>query len=176
MADITGTFSLVDENHQTQFTGSNLRIGLFELVDTPHLFFQSGTVIFDTTSLPGDSTFIQDQIIWDGELSLNLIDSTFVDGSYSDGTYLDSTYVIRNFNPVWTEYSIWDITDSESLEGYRHRVPLNPKVGNFYANFHAPDPGIYQIRWRYQKDINTLVKEIREPFRVISKGISSDRT
>lgn len=179
----SGNIQAVDYPHQFFITGSDLRTGTITAVDSTHYSNTfSSIVIGDTTQIQGDSTFLQGSLIdsFTG-LILTLFDSTYVDGSWSgDGTHIDSTYwEPRLFNPLWIDYSIWYTPDSttEIIQGTKKRVPLNPKVGYFYANMYAPNkPGLYDIRWRYQQDSHLLAKEIREPFSVTPFGTKSDST
>lgn len=136
-----------------------------------------GVVISDTTSRDQTKGFIQGALLNSGGLTQTFSDATYTGGYWSgDGTQFDSTYVQRAFNPLWIDYSIWYTPDAttEHLRGTRNRMPMNAQVGNYYANMEAPTPGKYEIRWRYQKDVSSYVREIREPFTVTTWGISSN--
>lgn len=179
MATITGTINAVDTTHQAQLVSSDLRSGHLYAVDATHRGFLEGVVIGDTVSVVGDRSFVQDTLFNTTSLTLTLFDSTYIDGSWSgDGTLFDSTYwEPRLFNPIWIDYSIWQTPDAttENLQETNRRVPQNPRVGYFYANMYAPDsPGKYEIRWRYQKDAESLGREIREPFTVTTFGIDPE--
>ena len=176
MATITGTINGADSHHIASLTGGDLRTGSFAGFDLSHQGHISGVVIGDTTSRSRDSIFVQGSLLDSTSLPLTLWDSTYIDGTYVDGTYQDSTYVVRTYNPIWINYSVWFL-DSTTLVGTRLRTPMNPQVGQFYANMYAPDnPGRYEIRWRYQKDSSSYAQEIDEPFSVRSWGIDSDYT
>jgi len=176
MALINGTINTIDSPHVAVLTEYRSRSGSIFVEDKDHVSSLSGIVIEETLSVYGDSTFVQDSLSA-SNLNLILMDSTFIDGILTDGTYVDSTYVVRWFNPIWLNYSIWNLHDStESLIGTRERTPYNPRVGYYYANMYAPDPGPYEIRWRYQKDTDVYAKEIRQPFMVVSRGIDPDRS
>lgn len=180
MATISGTIIAVDTPHGAHIVGGDLRTGTLLAVDSTHQTALSGVVIGDSTRNLRDSTFVQGKILESTDLILNLIDATYINGSWSgDGTFVDSTYWIRPYNPIWLNYSIWfleppDATEA-TLQGYRLRTAANPQVGQFYANMYAPDdPGRYEIRWRYQKDSDSLGNEIIEPFSVSSWGIIAE--
>lgn len=178
MATISGTISAVDSSHQAIILDRWSRSGSILFSDSLHVADLEGIVINDTTTVMGDSTFVQDYLLQSDGLTLTLIDSTFINGVLIDGTYVDSTYTIRWFDPIWLNYSIWKMDgSSEEIIGTRERHPLNPRVGIYYANMFAPsDPGQYQIRWRYQKDTELYASEVREPFRVETAGIDADQT
>ena len=175
----SGTISAVDSPHQFFITGADIRSGSVLGVDKAHQSsILTGIVISDSTAIPGDSSFVQGSPLGAGDLTLSLSDATYVDGSWSgDGTFFDSTYwEPRPFNPIWINYSIWFLTPpSESpavLKGTKNRAAANSAVGQYYANMFAPDPGRYEIRWRYQQDQLSFAREVIEPFSVSSSGLS----
>ena len=176
MAVITGTIQAVD-THQALLINDSLRTGALTGIDNTHSAILEGLVLQDSSRLATAPEFVQGDLLGPNDLSLTLLDSTFIDGSYSgDGTYFDSTYSVRWFTPVSLNYSIWymsppDRSDS-TLIGTRTRTAIESNVGQFYANMVAPDPGDYEIRWRYLKDADSFGHEIVEPFSVTTLGIS----
>lgn len=175
---ITGTITAVDAPH-TALLLSDVRSGSLTATDSMHMATLQGVVIGDSTIYPSAGTFVQGQQMMSNDISLTLIDSTYIDGSWGgDGTVYDSTYQERLYNPLWLNYSVWfqEPLDksSETLVGPRNRVALNPSVGQFYVNMYAPEPGDYEIRWRYQKDSDNLAQEIVEPFSVSSSGTTAE--
>jgi len=93
--------------------------------------------------------------------------------TYSDGTYIDGTYTEpRPYNPIEISYGIYTVTDGTSeLDGYRFRDPLNPKVGQFYANMETPsDVGDHKIQWLYKKDQSSLTVAVDQCFTVTHWG------
>lgn len=174
---VSGTFSLIDDPHIfSGFLSSDLRTGTFSLIDSTHVIdFEQGDVIDSLKQVPGDATLIQDKVLNSTDLTLSLWDRIYSDGSLIDGTYVGSEYIPRQFNPVFLDYSIWKhSSDGTTPVDYRHRTAANPRVGEFYANMYAPDdPGNYEIRWRYQKTLESYTKEVRETFLVQSWGIDA---
>lgn len=175
MSTITGTIDATDI-HQASLVGNDLRVGSISVLDKAHDSYISGVIIEDTIRQSRDSTFLQGSLLTPSDLPLTLMDSTYTGGFWNgDGTLIDSTYRVRTFDPYWINYSIWflippDATSAE-LQGYRLRTAANNDVGEYYANMYAPDPGHYEIRWRYQKDQSSLGHEIIEPFSVSTEGI-----
>ena len=181
MATVTGTVLAVDyPSHQSFVQASQDRTGQVRAIETDHINRVEGFLIGDTTQLSQGAVFTQNQVLGPLDLTLTLWDSTVVDGTNvnGDGTYVDSTYMVRNYNPLWTNYSIWSITDgTRELQGIRTRTPINPMVGQFYASMEVPETaGNYEIDWQYQKDRSSQTKVIAESFRVRVFGATSDQT
>ena len=178
MATITATIRALENPHSCFVFSDIANQASVTAVDSDHTCSISAFVIGQTIERSRDSTFVQDQLITSGDLTLSLYDSTYVDGTKIDGTYQDGTYVVRTFNPIWTNYSIWymdpPLGTEELLQGYRFRTPMNPQIGQFYANMIAPDPGRYKIQWLYKKDQSSYVTAIDEPFSVSTRGISPE--
>lgn len=178
MALITGTLNVIDALQQAHLVGGDLRTGSFHVIDSTHQAYFSGILLSDSTYIPQDATFIQGSLT--DSLSVTFWDSTYTGGTLTDGTYVGGAYLTRTYNPVWLNYSIWYLQRPDgtaSPVGFTLRTAANPSVGQFYANIYAPDePGLYEIRWRYQKEPASLAHEIISPFRVTSWGITSDAT
>lgn len=177
MATITATIRAIENPHTNLISSDVANLGTISSVDSDHTCSVYAFIIDQTIQRTRDTTFIQDQLI-DGQLSLSLYDSTYIDGTKIDSTYMDGTYQVRTFNPIWTNYSIWYLDPPEGIEsvlqGYRFRTPINPNVGQFYANMIAPDPGRYKIQWLYKKNQSSFVMAIDEPFSVSSRGVDSE--
>lgn len=176
MALITGTLQATDANHTGSLTGGDLRTGSFSATDLQSTGYFYGVVIGDSTRNPNSLTYTQGQPVKD--MTLTFYNRRFSDGSYSDGTYFDSTYLVRNYNPIWLNYSIWYLTPPDSstavLQGTRTRTADNTRVGYYNTNMMAPEPGRYELRWRFQKDTSSYAKEIVQPFTVNSWGLTSN--
>jgi len=168
-AKITGEVEALDYEHLFFITGGDIRIGEITAVDKTDVLNFSAIVIDSSKEISGDSTFIKNDLIGSNDLTLNLRETV-----YNDGTYLGT----RPFDPNWVNYSIWFLnTPDESsaiLQDNPWRYATQQSVGNYYANMNAPDPGRYEIRWKYQKDQSSYAKEIVEPFVVISDGLAPE--
>jgi len=168
---ITGTFGISNNN---VIFPSNEEYGGFALEDAhPDDGDAKAYVIDEVKVIVGDTTFIQDALLNDGSsLPIEFWDRTYVGGTLVDGTYIGGIYTVRRYNPIDIYYSIID-SDGTSI-GCSFRTPYSMSMGNFYANMLAPHvPGSYDIRWRYQKDSSSYVKEVRENFFVKTWGIDA---
>lgn len=71
-------------------------------------------------------------------------------------------------------YAIYDFTTGvEVLVGPAARVPLNPQVGEYYANCIVPDNatvGLYRIRWTFRETVNGPEHQVVQEFEIISDG------
>ena len=74
---------------------------------------------------------------------------------------------------------MWYVEDSSNniLIGDRYREASRKDVGRYYTSMVVPRPtGKYEIRWRYQKRIDSYAREVVMPFLCQSAGIDTDRT
>ena len=138
------------------------------------------SIAYTTLTLSGDQTFLQEQILGQGDLTLILRDWTYFGGIPLDATtYVDGTWMYRWFDPSYITYSIWykDYDTSDySLVGYKYRDPISNNVGDYYAPMEVPrPPGHYQIRWLYTKSSTSYGKEIIQAFTAVSRGIDAMR-
>jgi len=182
---IYGYIHAIDRTHTVRFIGGPTDPGYAWLIDSVHQSLFTGYVLSDSTTLPTDGTFSQEQILTRGDLTLTLADWTYAGGRQFDATtYVDGTWGYRYYNPLWINYSIWyqaydgtryDSSASFAVVGSRTRSPVNyPTVGSYYAPMVVPSPpGHYEIRWRYQKDSSSYAKEIDVPFVSLSRGVDS---
>lgn len=72
-------------------------------------------------------------------------------------------------------YNIYYVTEDkvEILMPPANRVPVNPSMGEYFADFQIPidaNIGDYRIRWFFRQYTNTRQIEIMNPFSVISDG------
>ena len=175
--DAFGSIFIKDAPHVSQFFGYVGLTGNLFCIDSTHQSLFSGYVISDSSCLPGDQTFVQGAILSVSDLTLSLSDWTYANGRLrDDGTYVDGTFGWRSYDPLWLNYAIWyqDYdTSAKSLVGYRYRTPARQNVGTYYAPMVVPTlPGHYEIRWCYQKDSNSYVRELVQPFVSVSNGLT----
>ena len=166
---ITGNISCIDSS--SAFIGRPFRglTGYFRSVYEPDSMDTTSYYICRTDSSTTGKAFAQEQLLLKDDLPLNLRDSTFVGGTLVDGTYVGSIYQIRQFDPIWINYGLFYTPDNTNwiLEGYRYRTPLHTAVGQYHANFEAPDMvGQHKIQWLYKKDQSSCVRAIDMFFNV----------
>jgi hypothetical protein len=138
------------------------------------------SIIFDSTTVAGDQTYLQQQILGPGDLTLILQEWGYFGGYQIDATtWGDVRWMSRWYDPSYIKYSIWYMnydTSQYSLIGYQYRDPIQENVGNYYAPLQVPEtPGHYQIRWLYLKDNSSYGSEIFQSFTAVSRGIDPMR-
>ena len=174
-----GKLSLVDSTHIGQFFGEITLSSTLQLVDTTHLAPMSGYVLNDSTYLPGDSTYFQNRVISSTDMTLALADWTYAHGVPNiDGTLVGGTLGYRWFDPYWIHYSIYyqDYDTSVfSLVGYRYREPIRHDVGLYFTNMVVGQPGHYETRWVFQREVLGYAQEKRQQFTSMSQGLDSMR-
>ena len=176
--DVYGNLSFIDNTHVSEFQGSVGFSGILEVDDFTHFFPLNGYVIDDTTRLPQDSTYFQNAIVGQGDMTFNLVDWTYSHGHQNiDGTWVDGTFQHRWFDPNWIFFSTWYQsydTSEWSLVGYKFREPVHKSTGQYYASMVIPEiAGHYENRWTYLRDSSSYAKEVVQPFVSMSRGIDS---
>jgi hypothetical protein len=172
----SGTITLSDSSRHNSDSGVS---GYFYSI-SPTDSNSITSIIFDSTTVDGDQTFLQQQILGSGDLTLVLNEWGYFGGTQIDATtYSGGRWGNRWFDPSYLTFSIWylDYDSSQySLVGYQRRDAAELSVGNFYAPMQVPNPpGHYQIRWLYLKDNNSYGTEIVNPFTSVSRGIDAMR-
>jgi hypothetical protein len=80
-------------------------------------------------------------------------------------------------NAARITYNIYDYTTgSEVLLPPSDRIPVNPSIGEYYANFTIPidaNIGSYRIKWKAQEFTNSPVANIVQEFSVIADATST---
>ena len=172
---ILGTIHCSDHSDLCEVLATPGQTADVSCFDSTNLFESSGFVINRTLNLANDGTFAQGQLLNDRTgLFLNLLSPTLRGWTLNiDGTYVDGTYSApRPYNPIWINYGIYSQSSDGSnwdLQGYRFREPMNPRVGNFYANIEAPmDLGTHKIQWLYRKDSSSYAVAVNQNFAVRS--------
>lgn len=173
--NISGNILLSDSSRYASDSGTS---GYFFNVAPPD-FNNISSLIYDSTTVGGDQTFLQEQILGPGDLTLVLQKWGYIGGYHVDATTIaGGRWATQWFDPDYIKYSIWylDYDSSQySLVGYKFRDPTEQNVGNFYAPMVVPDPpGHYQIRWLYSND-DTVGKEVVKNFTSLSRGIDGMR-
>jgi len=173
--NISGNIILSDSSRYPSDSGTS---GYFFNMAPPDYNYIS-SIIFDSTTVAGDQTFLQQQIVGSGDLTLLLQKWNYFGGYQVDATtYAGGHWGPRWFDPDYIKYSIWylDYDSSQySLVGYKYRDPIEQDVGNFYAPMVIPPtPGHYQIRWLYFNN-DTIGKEVVKSFTSVSRGIDGMR-
>jgi len=173
--NISGSIILSDSSRHASNSGN---AGFFFNVAPPDFNYIT-SIIYDSTTVGGDQTFLQQQIIGPGDLTLVLQNWAYSGGYQVDATtYAGGRWGPRWFDPDYIRYSIWylDYDSSQySLVGYKYREPTEQNVGNFYAPMEIPTvPGHYQIRWLYFNN-DTIGSEVIKTFTSVSRGIDSMR-
>lgn len=169
-----GSISLSDSSRHATHSGN---AGFsFSMAPPDHNYITS--IIYDSTTVAGDQTFLQQQILGPGDLSLILQEWGYFGGYQIDATtWGDVRWMSRWYDPTYIKYSIWYLnydTSQYSLVGYQHRDPIQENVGSYYAPLQVPNtPGHYQIRWLYLKDNSSYGSEIFQSFTSLSRGIDS---
>lgn len=173
-----GYVRAIDRPHEVLIEGSIGYPSVIACYDSFYISSITGYIVSDSSALPTDQTFLQDQIIGYGDMTLSLKDYTYADGSQNpDGTWIDGTFQYRWFDPEWIFYSIYyqsyDNTSDYSLIGYKYREPVRSDVGEYYASMVIPETvGHYENRWAYLRDNSgSYAKEIVQPFVSMSRGI-----
>lgn len=75
-------------------------------------------------------------------------------------------------NAALISYSIYDFTTGyEVLLPPQDRTPVNPAVGEYYANFTIPidaNIGKYRIRWKFREFVNSSLVQTVQEFAVVA--------
>lgn len=170
----TGFIVLSDSSRHNTNTGN---AGFsFSMAPTDPNYITS--IIYDSTWIAGDQTYLQQQLLGPGDLPLVLQEWGYFGGYQIDATtWGDVQWMSRWYDPTYIKYSIWYLnydTSQYSLIGYQQRDPVRENVGNYYAPLQVPDtPGHYQIRWLYLKDNSSYGSEIFQSFTSMSRGLDS---
>lgn len=180
MSDVHGYISFIDTTHVSSFLGTITYGGYAEFLDTTSQYFSSGLIISDTTRVPRDTTFTQDQILSWSDMTMTFSDWTYANGHLNiDGTWVDGTFGFKLFDPTNLYYSIYykDYDTSDfSLVGYKFREPVKINVGQYYASMIVPNTvGHYENRWTYLRDNSSYAHRIIQPFTSMSKGLDAMR-
>ncbi len=174
-----GKLSLVDSTHISEFIGSITLTSSLRLVDTTHTVSLTGYVLNDSTYLPGDATFAQGSELTSADMTVVFADWTYAHGVPNiDGTLVDGTLGYRWFDPYRIHYSIYYMdydTSDFNLIGYRYREPGRQNVGLYFAPMIVGQPGHYENRWVYQREVLGYSQEIRQKFTSMSSGLDAMR-
>lgn len=170
-----GSITLSDSSRHATHSGN----AGFSFSMAPPDYNYITSIIYDSTTVAGDQTFLQQQILGPGDLTLVLQKWGYVGGYQIDATtYAGGRWGSRWFDPDYIKYSIWYLnydTSQFSLVGYKYREPTEQSVGNFYAPMVVPQPpGHYQIRWLYFNN-DTIGQEVVKSFTALSRGIDGMR-
>lgn len=75
-------------------------------------------------------------------------------------------------NAATITYSIYDFTTGIEIPcPPMDRTPVNPAVGEYYANFAIPidaNIGTYRVRWRFKQSLNSNTAEVVQEFSVVA--------
>jgi len=168
---IHGNIVCIDSTDLCNVRTSTFQSGTVSCVDSTDLFQSYGYIIGQTLTLSGTPSFYQGQLL-DTFQGLNLtLFSPQLIGWTTDtsGVYVDGTYTQpRPFNPISINYGIYYSSDGTwQLEGYKYRTPLNPQVGQFWANMEAPvTVGAHKIQWLYKKNPTSYTTAVNQNFTV----------
>jgi hypothetical protein len=175
--DYTGSIILSDSSRHASGSG----VSGFSFSIAPADYNYTNSIIYDSTTVAGDQTFLQQQILGTGDLTLILQEWGYFGGYPIDATtWVDVRWMSRWIDPTYIKYSIWYLnydTSQYSLIGYQYRDPTQENVGSYYAPLQVPSvPGHYQIRWLYLKDNSgSYGIEKIQAFTSMSRGIDGMR-
>lgn len=166
---ISGSATLNDSSRHTVNPG---RTGFIFDMSPPDYSDATAISAKYLKTIPGDTTFLQGQILGNEDLILELKKWSYFGGTQlPDSTWIDGTWMFRWFSPSYLSYSIYDTSDS-SVIGFPYRDPVQTNIGNYYASMVVPEtPGHYGIRWVYVKDQTGSI--ILESFTSVSRGIDA---
>jgi len=168
---IHGSIICIDSTDLCNVKTSTFQSGSVSCVDSTDLFQSYGYIIGQTFTLSDSPSFYQGQLLnTSNGLNLTLISPQLIGWTTdASGVFVDGTYTQpRPFNPITLNYGIfYDSDGTWQLEGYRYRTPLNPQVGQFWANMEAPmTVGTHKIQWLYRKDLNSYTTAVNQNFTV----------